>query len=135
VKRPRLALAHEARLGWLALLGGLPAVVTTLVCLWTGAYAFKVQLTVSLLAAGAWIACALLVRDGASAPLHVMSNLLAALREGDYSIRGRHGRSDDALGGAMAEVNALLDLAAPALREALLTAFLDRLSRPTPHPA
>ena len=32
----------------------------------------------------------------------------------------------------MAEVNALLDLASPALREAVLTAFLDRLSRPTP---
>jgi sphinganine-1-phosphate aldolase len=30
----------------------------------------------------------------------------------------------------MAEINALLDLAAPALREALLTAFLDRLTRP-----
>jgi len=32
---------------------------------------------------------------------------------------------------SMAEINALLDLAAPALREALLTAFLDRLTRPT----
>ena len=31
----------------------------------------------------------------------------------------------------MAEVNALLDVAAPAMREALLKAFLDRLSRPT----
>jgi hypothetical protein len=31
----------------------------------------------------------------------------------------------------MAEVNALLDLAAPALREAILIAFLDRLARPT----
>ena len=30
----------------------------------------------------------------------------------------------------MAEVNAMLDLASPAMREALLTAFLDRLSRP-----
>ncbi|QIG44530.1 aspartate aminotransferase family protein [Nocardioides anomalus] len=30
----------------------------------------------------------------------------------------------------MAEVNALLDVATPAMREALLTAFLDRLSRP-----
>jgi hypothetical protein len=30
----------------------------------------------------------------------------------------------------MAEVNALLDVAAPAMREALLKAFLDRLSRP-----
>ena len=32
---------------------------------------------------------------------------------------------------AMAPINALLDLAAPALREALLTAFLDRLLRPS----
>jgi glutamate/tyrosine decarboxylase-like PLP-dependent enzyme len=31
----------------------------------------------------------------------------------------------------MAEVNAMLDLATPALREALLVAFLDRLSRPS----
>jgi len=35
---------------------------------------------------------------------------------------------------SMAEINALLDLAEPSLREALLTAFLDRLSRPTRHP-
>ena len=31
----------------------------------------------------------------------------------------------------MAEVNAMLDLASPAMREALLIAFLDRLTRPT----
>jgi hypothetical protein len=30
----------------------------------------------------------------------------------------------------MAPVNAMLDIASPALREALLIAFLDRLSRP-----
>ncbi|WP_395657401.1 pyridoxal phosphate-dependent decarboxylase family protein [Nocardioides sp.] len=35
-----------------------------------------------------------------------------------------------ALPDRMAEVNAMLDLAAPAMREALLLAFLDRLSRP-----
>ena len=33
---------------------------------------------------------------------------------------------------SMAEINALLDVAAPPLREAVLTAFLDRLQRPTP---
>ncbi len=33
---------------------------------------------------------------------------------------------------SMAEINALLDLATPDLREALLSAFLDRLLRPTP---
>jgi hypothetical protein len=30
----------------------------------------------------------------------------------------------------MAEINALLDIASPRLREALLVAFLDRLTRP-----
>ncbi len=32
--------------------------------------------------------------------------------------------------GRMAEVNAMLDVASPAMREALLVAFLDRLQRP-----
>jgi nitrogen fixation/metabolism regulation signal transduction histidine kinase len=36
-----------------------------------------------------------------------LSNLLAALREGDFSIRGRHSRNDDALGVALDEANAL----------------------------
>jgi glutamate/tyrosine decarboxylase-like PLP-dependent enzyme len=36
-----------------------------------------------------------------------------------------------ALPDRMAEVNAMLDLASPAMREALLVAFLDRLARPT----
>jgi hypothetical protein len=35
-----------------------------------------------------------------------------------------------ALPESMAEINALLDLATPPLREALLVAFLDRLTRP-----
>ena len=35
-----------------------------------------------------------------------------------------------ALPARMAEVNAMLDVASPAMREALLVAFLDRLSRP-----
>src|SRR6187397_993482 len=35
-----------------------------------------------------------------------------------------------ALPSRLAEVNAMLDLASPAMREALLVAFLDRLTRP-----
>jgi len=62
----------------------------------------------------------------------------AALTDADFdgllAASGLVGGSDDgglALPDRMAEVNALLDLASPALREALLVAFLDRLSRPT----
>jgi nitrogen fixation/metabolism regulation signal transduction histidine kinase len=40
-------------------------------------------------------------------PLQTVSNLLGALREGDYSVRGRSPRSDDALGEVMREINTL----------------------------
>src|SRR5438094_6866111 len=36
-----------------------------------------------------------------------MSNLLAALREGDYSIRARGAREDNALGEVLLEINSL----------------------------
>ncbi len=59
----------------------------------------------------------------------------AALTDADFdgllAASGLLGGEDGlALPERMAEVNAMLDLAAPALREALLIAFLDRLSRP-----
>ena len=62
----------------------------------------------------------------------------ATLSDGDFdgllAAAGLTGGAGDglALPERMAEVNALLDLASPALREAVLVAFLDRLSRPTP---
>src|SRR5690606_18854431 len=40
-------------------------------------------------------------------PLQTISNLLSALREGDFSIRARGARRDDPLGDAMAEINSL----------------------------
>ena len=40
-------------------------------------------------------------------PLQTLSNILAAIREGDYSIRGRRAASGDALGEVMLEVNDL----------------------------
>jgi sphinganine-1-phosphate aldolase len=61
----------------------------------------------------------------------------AALSDDDFdgllAAVGMAGGEGVGLPESMAEINALLDLAAPALREALLTAFLDRLLRPT-HP-
>ena len=61
----------------------------------------------------------------------------AALSDDDFAgllaASGLVGESADGsleLPARMAEVNAMLDLASPAMREALLMAFLDRLSRP-----
>ncbi|HQR26987.1 MAG TPA: aminotransferase class V-fold PLP-dependent enzyme [Nocardioides sp.] len=62
----------------------------------------------------------------------------AALSDEDFdgllAASGLVGQSTEgglALPSRMAEINAMLDLASPAMREALLVAFLDRLSRPS----
>ena len=49
----------------------------------------------------------LAVRERVVFPLQTLSNLLGALREGDFSVRGRSPRPDDALGEVMREVNTL----------------------------
>jgi two-component system nitrogen regulation sensor histidine kinase NtrY len=91
----------------LALIGGLPAVVIALILLWTGDYTVKVQWTLTLVIVAFWWGFSIALRERIVRPLQTLSNLIAALREGDYSIRARGGRLDDALGQAMHEVNAL----------------------------
>ncbi|MGH9797648.1 MAG: sensor histidine kinase, partial [Candidatus Polarisedimenticolia bacterium] len=91
----------------LALLGGLPGIALALVLLWTGGYSAKVLWTLATLILCVWGGTALALRDRVVRPLQTISNLLAALREGDFSIRARGAHPDDPLGQAVAEVNAL----------------------------
>lgn len=49
------------------------------------------------------------VRRRAVYPLHTLSNLLEALREGDYSLRGARAHRHDAVGEVVWEINALAD--------------------------
>jgi two-component system nitrogen regulation sensor histidine kinase NtrY len=56
---------------------------------------------------GAWLGFGLAVRERVVFPLQTLSNLLGALREGDFSVRGRSPRPDDALGEVMREINTL----------------------------
>jgi two-component system nitrogen regulation sensor histidine kinase NtrY len=48
--------------------------------------------------------------DGLIRPLQTLSNVVASLREGDYSFRARGSGAPDALGELSAEINALADL-------------------------
>jgi nitrogen fixation/metabolism regulation signal transduction histidine kinase len=63
--------------------------------------------TLTVLVLGFWIGCAYALREKVRFPLQTLSNLLAAIREGDYSIRARGARYDDALGQVLAELNSL----------------------------
>ena len=100
-----------------ALLAGMPAVVASMVFLFTGDYTPKTQLTLLILVVGSWLGFSLAVRQRVVFPLRTLSNLLAALREGDYSLRGRVAK-EDALGEVMDEVNLMGQM----LREQRLSA-------------
>jgi nitrogen fixation/metabolism regulation signal transduction histidine kinase len=75
--------------------------------IWNGDYTAKVQWTLSLVIVSAWLGFSFSVRERVVTPLQTLSNLLAALREGDYSIRARGARIDEALGQVMFEANVL----------------------------
>lgn len=91
----------------MALGAGLPGVVIALALLWTSDYTTKVQLTLTLFIVVIWLGYSFALRERVVRPLQTISNLLAALREGDYSIRARGVDHEDALADVMLEVNAL----------------------------
>lgn len=110
VKRPRKLrhrISHENRLTWLTLGAVIPAALVSLGLLWFGDYSAKVQWTLTLFIFVFALAYIVSAREHTVRPWQTITNLLAALREGDYSIRARGAREDDALGEALLEVNAL----------------------------
>ncbi|HEU5078339.1 MAG TPA: ATP-binding protein [Opitutaceae bacterium] len=91
-----------------ALLGGAPAVAITLIILWcTGDYSAYAQWTFTILVLSSWLGFAFALRTRVTRPLQTMSNLLAALREGDFSIRAAGATSNDPLGEVLLEINSL----------------------------
>src|SRR5213596_810783 len=119
---------HERRVFWLALLGGFPAVALALGLLWFGDFAPRTQWTLTMLVAGFWLACAAIVREHVVRPLQTVSNVLAALRERDYTLRARGSNPEDALGLLLLELNSLgEDLRAQRLGALEATALLRRV--------
>ena len=100
-------MTHRARTLALALGAGLPGTLVATALLWTGDYSPKVQWTFTAFAVGLWLAFGYALRAHAVRPLHTIANLLAALREGNYSQRGHHTRREDDLGLVLWEVNEL----------------------------
>jgi two-component system nitrogen regulation sensor histidine kinase NtrY len=106
-KGQKRRLTHERRILLMALMAGLPGALVAFVLLWVGDYSAKVQWTLSLFIIALWWGFAFALRERVVIPLQTLSNLLAALREGDYSIRARGARIGDPLGEVQLEVNTL----------------------------
>jgi len=100
-------LNFEGRVTALTMAAGLPGVALCSFLLWLDGYSSRVQWTVDLLLVVFWLAISANLKNRVVRPLQTLSNILAAIREGDYSIRGRRATSGDALGEVMLEVNDL----------------------------
>jgi two-component system, NtrC family, nitrogen regulation sensor histidine kinase NtrY len=111
-------LPYETTIQLIACLAGLPAVLVSLVLLWSTPFTPKVQWTLSILVLLVWVSCVAALRKRVTYPMQTLTNLLAALREGDYSLRSRGARRDDALGEVMQEINALGETLLVGRREA-----------------
>ena len=108
-RRPkdRRRFSHENKLSWLTIGAAAPAVIIALSMLWFGGYTAKVQWTLAIIIFGCLAGFIAAAREHVVHPLQTTTNLLAALREGDYSIRARGARENDALGETLLEVNLL----------------------------
>ena len=83
--------------------------VIALPLVWFHDYELKTKITLTLAIVVGSGALAAAIRARVMRPLQTLANLTASLRERDYAVRGRHARTDDALGLAMHELSALAD--------------------------
>src|SRR6186713_2392436 len=100
---------HDRRITLLTMTTALPAIALCGVLLWLGDYSTLVRVTALVLALGAWIALTIIVRDRVARPLQTIANLLAAMREGDFSVRAREAPGSDPLAHVMLEINTLAE--------------------------
>ena len=100
-------LPYERRILLLALAAGLGGTAVALVLLWTGDHSANLRWTLTVALLIAWLSFAFSAQNRVIFPLRTLSNILAALREGDFSIRARGAKLDDVLGEVLREVNSL----------------------------
>jgi len=104
-RRRRLSLERRALV--FAVLAGFPGTLVALILLFGADFTPKTQWTLTLIIVASWWGFAGLVVQRVVYPLRTASNMLAALREGDFSLRARDARIDDAMGEVFLEINEL----------------------------
>ena len=103
--RRRLSFERRLRL-WLQLMG-----VPVLILIWVVLHSEKTDTSilwiVLFVLTGVWAFVVSLVMEQVTRPLQTLANVIAALREDDYSFRARGAIRNDAMGDLALEINAL----------------------------
>jgi PAS domain S-box-containing protein len=109
VRTTRVHWSLEQAVFGLAILGGLPAAAALAWIVWGEAYSFEVRWTLAAVIAVVWVGCAIAAFQMVTRVLYLAANLLGALHEGDYSIRGTGAKPGSAVDLVMKEINSLGD--------------------------
>jgi two-component system nitrogen regulation sensor histidine kinase NtrY len=106
----RVRLLYARRVSLFTALVALPGFVLTAILLWLEPWSLTGKATLLFFELFAWWLFAMALQDHATRPLQTLANVVAALREEDYSFRARNAVPEDALGELSLEVNALADM-------------------------
>ena len=107
--RRRRGPRWESQLLLLTLAAGVPSLAVAVALLWRAPFDPSVKLLLVTVLALACLMCAALVVERAVRPMQTLANMMAAIREGDTSIRARGADPEGALGLALWEINALTE--------------------------
>ncbi len=105
----RRSLSLDGRVFLFGVLAGFPGSAFLLGWLWAQPHDAELRWTLSILIVSAWLGFARAAQMTVIRPLQTVSNLLAALREEDFSFRARSRGGDDALSQVLFEVNTLAE--------------------------
>src|SRR6202142_2330930 len=126
--RKRVRLLYEHRISLYSLLVALPGIVVSGILIWLRPWSLESKLALSFAKLFTWWLLALGLHAQTVRPLQPLANVVASLREEDYSFRARGAVTNDALGELSLEVNALADLLADQrIRAIEATALLRRV--------
>jgi two-component system nitrogen regulation sensor histidine kinase NtrY len=103
-------LRYERRVVYTALIALAPVTVAAVLLAFAGDFSFKARMTTLLFIGVSAFVASYVLHDQLTYPLRTLSNLIAALREEDYSLRSRQAHRDDALGEVFTELNALASM-------------------------
>ena len=110
--RSRKPLNFEKRVFLVSLAASLPGIITSFVLIVSLDWSFQSKLSLIVILLFLWIVLFAILHDIIVRPLQTFANVVAAVREEDYSFRARGVGSDDALGELAFEINSLADLLA-----------------------
>jgi nitrogen fixation/metabolism regulation signal transduction histidine kinase len=97
----------ERRLLFSVLRSGAPGVVLSLLLLWSAGFSLDHKIEITVLVVLLWLGLSFSAQANVVNSLRVLSNVLSAMKDEDFSFLAKDARMDDALGNLALEINSL----------------------------